>query len=171
MAVTHALAHSHPGQPVAPSAVLQELNQKLARMYTTEGAFVTAFYGVYDSSSGHLLYSSAVHNPPRLLRQQSVISLDSSSGLPLGVLEDGEFGESSVNVEPGDVLVLYTDGITEAFSPEPERRLWGVNELDGLLAAQRDRSAQGIVDAVVARVDEHRRGGAPTDDRTLLVMR
>lgn len=170
MAVTHALAHSHPGQPSPPASVLVELNRKLTRMYTTEGAFVTAFYGVYNAATGVLEYASAGHNPPRLVQSKGVVSLESHSGLPLGVMEDGEFGESTVRIERGDVLVLYTDGITEAFSPEPDRRLWGVEALDTLLMAQGDRSSKSVVDAVVASVEKHTAGGAPTDDRTLLVM-
>ena len=65
MAITHAVAHSHPGDPEPPSALLEHVNDRMTRLYTADGAaFVTAFYGIYDPATRALTYASAGHNPP-----------------------------------------------------------------------------------------------------------
>jgi sigma-B regulation protein RsbU (phosphoserine phosphatase) len=91
MAVTHAIAHTRPGPPMPPHALLDYLTEHLTTRYKDRnGTFVTAFYGIYDPAQRQLTYSSAGHNPPRVKRRQdgSLLSLDEARGLPLGVFAD-----------------------------------------------------------------------------------
>ncbi len=171
MAITHCIAHTHPGPPMPPGRVLEYLNHHLATRYMRLGAtFVTAFYGVYDPQRRTLTYASAGHNPPRVKRchDGSLLSLEGASGLPLGLVEGTSYLECVQQLQPGDQLVFYTDGISEAQNPRGE--LFGMERLDNLLencAVQ----AKGLLDAVLAAVDAFAEGRAASDDRTLIVAR
>jgi len=174
MAITHALAHTAPGSLTPPHDILSHLNSRLARSYTLDGSFVTAFYAVFDPRSHRLTYSCAGHNPPRLRRGERVRSVDAPSGLPLGVLDDQSFPESTIDLAPGDLLLMYTDGITEAMpTPASDGRveLFGVERLDGLLARSGDCSARECVDMITREVAAFVRGAPAADDQTLLAMR
>ena len=165
MAVTHALAHSHPGEPSPPSAFLMRLNRVLAQKYTQEtGNFVTAFYAVYDPATRRMQYSCAGHNPPRLLRDGSA-TLNQVADLPLGIIDDQEYREATITLEPGDVVALYTDGITEAFNDRLD--MFGLDRLDEALKVEGDAAAR--MKEVVRAVDRFCAGRPASDDRTLLV--
>lgn len=165
MAVTHALAHSHPGEPSPPSAFLTRLNRVLAQKYTQEtGNFVTAFYAVYDPATRRLQYSCAGHNPPRLLRDGSA-TLNQVADLPLGILDDQEYREATITLQVGDVVALYTDGITEAFNDRLD--MFGIDRLDEALKVEGNATTR--VEQVVRSVDVFAAGRAASDDRTLLV--
>ncbi len=168
MAVTHAIAHTLPGQPLPPEDLLRELNDRLASGYTgTSGTFVTAFYGVFDPATKMLEYACAGHNPGRVVRSGEIIDLDGASGLPLGVLTGERFARSRVQLHAGDKLVLYTDGITEAM--DGSRRLFGLERLDEVLRQCRSSDPDGIAKAVVAAVQDFSGKDAPADDQTLLI--
>jgi sigma-B regulation protein RsbU (phosphoserine phosphatase) len=172
MAITHGIAHAHPGPPSPPSRMLNFVNHHLATRYTAEsGAFVTAFYGVYDPATRSLTYSSAGHNPPRLKRCDrggAVISLDGAQKMPMGIDHGQSFHEETIQLLPGDQVVFYTDGITEA--ENPEGKLFGVERLDEVLKCTRG-DAEEIVQEVLAAVERFTAGAPPGDDRTLLVAR
>jgi len=174
MAITHAIAHTRPGNLCPPREVLAHLNDHLARSYTTDGAFITAFYASLNPRTGRLTYATAGHNPPRLRRQGTIHSLDGSPGLPLGIFGNESFGESSIQLERGDLLLLYTDGITEAtLNPGPSAPLdlFGVQRLDSLLCGHPNVTAQQCVDLVRDSVDAFAQGGSPSDDQTLIAVR
>src|SRR6185295_13481507 len=136
MAITHAIAHTQPGTHTPPARLLEYLNHHLARTYTRDGSFVTAFYAVLDPASRTLTYSRAGHNPPRLLRSGQIISIEESGALPLGILDEQNYAESTIGLEKEDLLLLYTDGITEASPPAKagdSRRLFGTKRLDQVL--------------------------------------
>ena len=171
MAVTHCMAHTHPGPPSPPGAVLEYLNRHLATRYTNRiEAFVTAFYGVYDPQSRKLVYASAGHNPPRVKRCAAgvVISLDKSGGLPLGVMENAEFNETSIYLQFGDQIVLYTDGITETHNAANEQ--FGESRIDDVLSKCGLDSAE-LMQNLLTAVDEFANGIPPHDDRTVIVLR
>src|SRR5204863_275691 len=101
-----------------------------------EGTFVTAFYAVLDPTTRQLTYSRAGHNPPRLVRDGRVTPLDATGALPLGIVDTLLYEQSNLSLERGDLILLYTDGITEAMSPplgSAPRELFGVARLDRLL--------------------------------------
>ncbi len=168
MAVTHSLAHGFPGPHDPPSALLARVNNQLATLYTADNeAFVTAFYGIYDPSNRTLTYSSAGHNPPRLMRcgDGTVQSLEGARSLPLGLIAEEVYRDEVLALHPGDQLAFYTDGITEATAEDGQ--MFGLDRLDAVLA-RCGGDARGIVDDVVARVNDFTQGVPPSDDQTLL---
>ncbi|MBU6412209.1 MAG: PP2C family protein-serine/threonine phosphatase [Planctomycetes bacterium] len=169
MAITHAIAHSMPESELPPGQMLTRLNSLLLKHYTNGGgSFVTAFYGVFDPRTRELVYACAGHNPPRIRRSDNVFPLAMSSGLPLGVMEMGPYTDCTVNLEKGDVVLLYTDGITEAFAVNGD--MFGEKRLDEILAVSGNR-AQVIVDAIEASVKRFAAGRAADDDQTVLAAR
>lgn len=171
MAVMHSIVHNYPNDPAPPSQLLSFLNRKLLDHYVgVNGTFVTAFYGIYDPKTRRLTYSSAGHNPPRMRRcgDHSVLALDGAQQLPLGVLDDPGFVSHTEQLQPGDQIVFYTDGITEA--PSPSGELFGTDRLDKALAACGAEPAE-IVERVLKHVEAHTAGAQPRDDRTLVVAR
>ena len=175
MAVTHSIAHTLTGPPAPPGRLLAFINDNLAARYTTDsGTFVTAFYGVYDPSDRLLTYASAGHNPPRVRHDgrrhpaPRVRAIDRDGSLPLGIDRAVEYQDTVERLHPGDVLLLYTDGITEARDPDNE--LFGVERLDDVLC-DCTGGPQDLVDSILGAVARFTRGRPPTDDRTLLVAK
>ncbi|MFO0896187.1 MAG: PP2C family protein-serine/threonine phosphatase [Pirellulales bacterium] len=173
MAITHAIAHAKPGTHTPPAALLEYLNERLCRAYTRDGTFVTAFYAVLDPQARTLKYATAGHNPPRLARGSGVLSLDEEGGLPLGLFPGQSYTEITTQLEPGDLLLLYTDGATEAMAPgaEAERQLFGVERLDRLLLECDTRSAADTIDRIRQDLADFRGQARPADDQTLIAMR
>jgi phosphoserine phosphatase RsbU/P len=171
MAVTHGIAHTHPGPPQPPSQLLSYLNRHLATLYMSRNeSFITAFYGIYDPSKRTLTYACAGHNPPRLKRCQdgTLLALDRASGLPLGVMAQGVYTDCVQQLQPGDQILFYTDGITEAHNPAGE--MFGTERLDQVLE-NCSLQASALLDAVLHAVEEFTRGHPAHDDRTLIVAR
>jgi len=169
MAVTHALAHGYGGPPLLPSELLNHVNKSLCKGYTSEsGTFVTAFYGILDPKTKKMDYAIAGHNPPRLRRTCSTIeAIHEPAGLPLGIIEDETYQTGQVQLNRGDALLLYTDGITEAMSPDGD--LFGEERLDRLIRCC--DSGSSIIRRINAAVTEHCASKQPTDDRTLVAVR
>lgn len=170
MAITHSIAHLYPDKSMNPGAMLNFVNQHLAARYTSEfGAFVTAFYGIFDPKSRTLNYSSAGHNPPRLRRcgQTEVISLDGARNIPLGLMTDVTYPDDVAQLRAGDRIVFYTDGITEAQNRNSE--LFGLKRLDHLLEYGCGEVPQEIVSNIMKSVEAFSEGAAATDDRTVIV--
>lgn len=173
MAITHAIAHAQPGTHTPPSVLLGYLNDQLARTYTRDGTFVTAFYAVLDPTRRTLTYARAGHNPPRLVRRGQIQSLEETGSLPLGILENQAYGQATVPLEPGDLVLFYTDGITEA-SPPPRngtRELFGVERLDALLVACGASKAADCIERVRKDVAAFCNNAPPIDDQTLIAIR
>ncbi|MDB5325476.1 MAG: hypothetical protein JWM57_1045 [Phycisphaerales bacterium] len=171
MAVTHAIAHTRPGQPTPPAEVLAFVNRHLCARYTNgTGTFVTAFYGVFDPKTRELHFASAGHNPPRLKRAKGGPNgiVESSPALPLGIDADEPYHDAVQKLEKGDTLLLYTDGITEARSPDGE--LFGTERLDAAVSGC-CQSSQTLIDSIIRRIADFSCGLPASDDQTLLVIR
>lgn len=171
MAVTHCIAHTNPGSAQPPALVLNYLNHHLATLYTSRNeSFVTAFYGVYDPADRTLIYACAGHNPPRLKRcdDGTLLSLEGAGGLPLGIMPEGAYDECVQQLQPGDQIIFYTDGITEASNPEGE--LFGTDRLDHVLE-DCSLQASALLDSVLSSLGEFTDGHPAADDRTLIVAR
>jgi sigma-B regulation protein RsbU (phosphoserine phosphatase) len=169
MAITHSIAHIFPGPPTPPGQLLNHVNHHLATRYTgRDGTFVTAFYGVYDPAVRRLTYSLAGHNPPRLKRcgDGSLASLAGLPSLPLGIFPKDTYRESTTVLQPGDHLVFYTDGVTEAESATGE--MFGVHRLDEVLS-RCPHDADELLESVLRKLNQFTAGRPPADDRTLLV--
>ena len=153
MAVTHCIAHTNPGPAQPPCEVLQYLNHHLATLYTRQNEnFITAFYGVYNPADRTMAFACAGHNPPRMKRCQdgSLIALDEANGWPLGIAADNVYSQCVVELQPGDQIVFYTDGITEASNPAGE--LFGVDRLDAALESC-SLQASSLLESIGAALD------------------
>lgn len=171
MAITHSIAHMYPHRSAPPREMLAFVNRNLTQRYTGElGTFVTAFYGIYDPSDRTLTYASAGHNPPRMMRcgRRDVISVGGSPHFPMGISSDEVYEDQILHLEPGDQLVLYTDGITEA--QDPAGALFGVSRLDGVLRECHE-DASAIIADVLRALEIFTAGQPAADDRTLVVAR
>jgi sigma-B regulation protein RsbU (phosphoserine phosphatase) len=171
MAIMHSLAHNLPGPPDPPAMLLKHVNEHFATRYTSEGeAFVTAFYGIYDPARRELTYASAGHNPPRLKRCEdgSVHALDGVGNLPLGLFPGQEYEQATLRLRPGDQIVFYTDGITEARNDAGE--MFGPGRLDEALE-NCHLDAQGLIETVLATLKEFTGDQPPGDDQTVVVAK
>lgn len=171
MAITHALAHTYNGEPIPPSRLLEFVNEHLVNRYTSDsGTFVTAFYGIFDPATRTFVYSSAGHNPPRVKRcaDGSIFSLEEAGGLPLGLFESQEYDQAVVDLMPGDQIILYTDGITEATNPAGEQ--YGLDRLDRAISGCQE-TADDLIQVILSRLDKFTDGHPAEDDRTLLVAK
>ena len=153
-----------------PGDCLQEVNAFL-HQENQFGMFVTLWYGVLHIASGEILYANAGHNPPYLCRRtgELVVLKGKGDGPPLGVLEGLVFGTDRSQFQPGDVLLLYTDGVTEAMNNNQQD--FTPSRLSAILQKNRTLSASDLLQTVVAAVREFTAGAAQSDDLTILVVR
>ena len=149
------------------TGLVARTNHHLARFSATR-KFVTLFIGVYDPSDRSLRYVNAGHNPGIWLSQSGVALLP-SGGVPIGMFETATQLESRVVLAPGDLVVLYSDGITEAVDAKDEE--FGMERLTGLLEAGRALPPNVLKDRIFAAVESFTRGVAQYDDQTVLVAR
>ena len=149
-------------------AVMRKVNSLLYES-TERDKFVTAFYGVLDCRNRVLTFANAGHNPPILRRADGSVEHLVEGGVALGVLPDARYEERPVALRPGDVLVLYTDGISEAESPGGEQ--FGGRRLEDCLARLHERSAQGILEGVIGEVRDWAAERGLNDDLTLVVVK
>jgi sigma-B regulation protein RsbU (phosphoserine phosphatase) len=173
MAVTHSIAHTHGDEPTPPSRLLSFINRHLAARYTNgNGTFVTAFYGIYDPATRELTYSNAGHNPPRIRCGEGsdcgVRSLEGALSLPLGIIGDETYTDATHTLAPGETLVLYTDGITEARGTSME--MFELQRLDEVLLAE-NGPPQDVVRQIIRSVEQFTQHAPAGDDRTLLLVR
>ncbi|MEZ6317250.1 MAG: PP2C family protein-serine/threonine phosphatase [Phycisphaerales bacterium] len=168
-----AILHAYEGDDRSPVSIMRFCNQKLfaARL---DGSFTTAFYATLDTRTGELTWARCGHNPPRLRRADgSVVALDCAGALPLGVTDDPPLEQADVVMHPGDTLVLYTDGITEAFAPHAprgSRDMFGTRRLDQALTECSGRPSC-VVDSIHSALYAHTGVMDRDDDQTLVVVR
>lgn len=171
MAVTHTIAHTYPEAPSSPAIFLAYMNERLATLYTSESkTFVTAFYGVYDPAKRTLEYGRAGHEPGRIRRAAGgpIEVLDEVGSLPLGVEDDESYKSGRTDLAQGDLLIVYTDGITETRNSQGE--MFRVEGVDAVLH-QGAATAQELLDRLVEAVRNFGEEQPPNDDCTVLVMR
>lgn len=169
MAMLHAILHGYQGPDYAPDAVMAYANRRLASS-RIDGTFVTAFFGVYDPETGRVTYARAGHNPPRLKRGDTgeVVAVDDAPGLPLGITDDYSVHTSEVVLRHLDTLVLYTDGVTEAFNAAREQ--FGIAGLDeSLHGCSGDPDC--VVDSVHKALYKHTGSLSRDDDQTIVALR
>lgn len=170
MAMFRAILHCTPPGLKSPAAVLRFVDDRLSSA-DLEGMFVTAFLGIYDPITGEVSYSNAGHPPPRLKRggDGSVHEVEGAASYPLGIEPGVEREDGVVTLSARDTMVLFTDGVSEAFDPT-RAAMFGVAGLDAAL-----EKCTGMPDCVVESV--HRAlfefTGARTrdDDQTLVALR
>jgi sigma-B regulation protein RsbU (phosphoserine phosphatase) len=131
--------------------------------------FVTAFYGVLDASNKTLAYTNAGHNPPVLMNADGTSRFIERGGLPLGMFRDTRYYEYYQHIEPGQMLVLYTDGITEATNKAGEE--YGRERLADTVREGRHLSARELIDFIHASMLEFTEGRGANDDITLFIIK
>ena len=134
-----------------------------------DNRFITFFFGILDPATGELTYVSAGHNPPVLVRAKGGYELLPGSGLILGILPMAKYEESRATLEKGDVLVMFSDGVTEA--PNPADEEYGEERLANLVAELSSKPSAEIVGAIHTSVAEFTEGAPPADDITVVVTR
>jgi sigma-B regulation protein RsbU (phosphoserine phosphatase) len=175
MAMLHAILHCYQplnrGEEFDPAAVMEFANDRLVGA-GLDGNFVTAFFGVYDPATGKLRYTNAGHNPPRLKDGLSgrISAIDGAATLPLGILPELGARTETLQLKPHDTLILYTDGITEAFSPAPAMEQFGTERMDEALV-KCSGQPDCVVDSIHAALFEHRKAATRDDDQTIVAMR
>ena len=152
-----------------PGTVLAEAN-RLLEQENEASLFVTMFYGVFDPASGELVYANGGHNPPLILHPDgSSTLLPSTSGIALGLLPDFDYEQDTVILSAGDILVLYTDGVTEAMNSGDEE--FGLERLHQVLAEAPQEDARAANQAVFAAVGEFAGERPQFDDITCVTLR
>jgi sigma-B regulation protein RsbU (phosphoserine phosphatase) len=149
-------------------AVMRKVNT-IVYESTDRHKFVTAFYGLLDVRNKVLTFSNAGHNPPILRRADGSIELLVDGGVALGVLPEAQYEERPIALKPGDVLVLYTDGLSEAEAPSGEQ--FGTRRIEDSIAHRAGSTAQQILDGLVEDVLAWCDTRGPNDDLTLMVLR
>ncbi len=169
MALSRSLVRAAALDGSPPATAIERANRWITRD-SESGMFVTLFYGMLEPTSGRLRYTSAGHNPPLHYRvaDGSFAELR-APGIALGVLEEIKLHEAEVALAPGDLLVCYTDGVTEAIDEALQE--FGVERLRALIAAQRALGAEALVEAITDAVSRHGQGQPPFDDVTLVVFK
>jgi sigma-B regulation protein RsbU (phosphoserine phosphatase) len=168
MALTRTLIRATAVEETSPAAVLGRVNNLLVPD-AKRGMFVTAAYAILCLGSGQLTYANAGHCLPLLHRRTGQLGRLPKGGMALGVTPELTYKEHTAELEPGDGLVLYSDGVTEAFSPQGD--IYGEDRLLQVLCSSTGGSAQSVLDAVLASVNAFSQDAPPADDLTLLVLR
>jgi serine phosphatase RsbU (regulator of sigma subunit) len=149
-------------------AVMRKVNSLLHES-TDRDKFVTAFYGVLDFKHRVLIFSNAGHNPPILRRAGGHCEYLEEGGVAFGVLPDARYEERPIAIRPGDLLVMYTDGITETEAPSGEQ--FGTLRLEQVMSALGARSASEVVEGIIAEVTRWAGERGVSDDLTLIVLK
>ncbi|MHC4427294.1 MAG: PP2C family protein-serine/threonine phosphatase [Planctomycetota bacterium] len=171
MAMVRAIIDAYPNEPSGPAEVLEYINRQLF-VKRIEDRFVTAFFAIYDPATRRLTYSRAGHNPPVWMCPSSgsgweMRRLDANGDLPLGIIEETTYHETTIMLQPGQSLVLYTDGITEAHSPSGE--MFGVEGIESSLV-ECTGQPECAISHITGRLKGHEADVRPTDDQTLIVL-
>jgi sigma-B regulation protein RsbU (phosphoserine phosphatase) len=140
-------------------------------MESMEGSskFVTFFYGALEPDSRRLRYSNAGHNPPYLLRADGTLEQLETGGLLLGIFPHARYDEGVVELKPGDLIVLFTDGVTEA--EDRHKGQFGEERLIALLREAQRGDARAIGDRICQEVLKFSKGLQMADDLTVVVVK
>lgn len=171
-AMLNAILYAYPyREGDGPASVLAYANEHLYAK-RLEGTFVTAFLAQYNPATRELTYARAGHTPPLLKNPASsdgsVARLDAVGGIPLGVLDNTAFENATITLQPGQTLVMYTDGITEAMSPRGE--MFGVEGIERALE-QCSGEPACVVNSLTTALREHEDGVRPADDQTIVAVK
>ena len=171
MAMSRTLIRTTAGDyPAKPDMTLKAVNQRVLADVDA-GQFVTVFYGILDPASGRLTYCNGGHNPPLLLRagsSEAPLGL-SRTGMALGVSGDANWESEVIQIAPGDVLLLYTDGLVDAQNPEGEP--FGLERTQEILAPNLTLAVGELQDALQASAFAFMGDEPQFDDITLVVLK
>jgi len=159
-------AASHIGY--APQVSMSKVNYLLWESIE-RNQFVTAFYGILDTTNRTLAYSNAGHNPPMLIDVDGTAHFEERGGVPLGMFRDSRYYEYYATIAPGQILVLYTDGVTEATNPSGEE--YGRDRLAEAVRNVRDLPAREMIDVLHRDLIQWTDGQGAGDDVTFFILK
>jgi sigma-B regulation protein RsbU (phosphoserine phosphatase) len=169
MAVSRTLLKATAMKGLPPSECLAYVNDLLC-LESTAAMFVTIFYGIFNTTTGEIEYSNGGHNPPYIMKADGKVQpLEMAGGIALGVMEGMSYDVNRIELQPGDGIFLYTDGVTEAFNAEGV--MYTDQRLEQLLTGQNSQSIKAIVQKVFKNVSDFSTGMEQSDDITILSMR
>jgi serine phosphatase RsbU (regulator of sigma subunit) len=168
MSSLHAAIHAQSGSHDTLVETISAVNRYLADNIPPN-RFVTLFYAELDPDSGAVSFLNAGHNPPLIVHAAGTVEQLASGGLPLGIKTDAEYREGRTQLQHGDVLVIYSDGVTEAASPSGEE--FGPTRLYEVVARNVDSSAAGIRDRIESALTKFSQGTQAADDITLVIVK
>ena len=168
MALLLAMMRTLLDEGLAPAALLTRLNLQITR-HAPRSRFITLFFGIFDPATGVLTWVNAGHLPPIVRRRDGTIDRLSHGGVALGLSENTTYDASTTVLEPGDLMVLYSDGITEAESPSGIP--FDEQGLEAVIAATPDATAPDLAARVMKAVSTHARDHRFADDLTVVILR
>jgi sigma-B regulation protein RsbU (phosphoserine phosphatase) len=154
-------------ESVPPSSICASVNRLLCRNMAS-GRFATFCYARVDRASHRVLYSNAGHNPPLLVSSTGIRRLD-TGGVVLGLFEQALFDEETVTLRPGDLIIAFSDGVTEAMNPNNEE--FSDDRLLACAEEHRGKPPQQVLDALLADVQAFCSGATQSDDVTVVMVR
>ena len=169
MAVSRTVIRTTAIQGMSPGACIARSNTLIAKE-SSNGMFVTVFYGIYNVKTGEITYCNAGHNSPFILKENGKVEeLPMSTNLIVGIMEGFEFEEGRCQLEPGDTLFTYTDGVSEAMDVNLE--MFGEDRMKASLAKVPHHTCQQIIDTMKADVADYTKGAEQSDDITMLALK
>jgi sigma-B regulation protein RsbU (phosphoserine phosphatase) len=149
------------------ATMVTRISERLAAR-TAEGRFITAFFLLVDKDTGEVEYVNAGHNPPLWVKGGGEIEFLPTHGRPLALFPQ-PYKSTTIPLSPGDLLLLYTDGVTEANNPKEEE--FGVERLSAFAKTKRDDTLEAIGTALFRELDQFAADVPFGDDRTLVLVR
>jgi len=168
MAVSRTLFLQEGKHALSPAAVALAVHRGMMEVSATDDIFVTAFYGVLHRPSGRLTYVRAAQERPLLYRPGVGVQALPADGRFLGMFPELTLVEDTVYLQPGDRLIIFSDGVPDAVNPEQQR--YGYERLHAALSSGGSLSAPALVNHIVEDLDRWSLDAAPFDDVTLLVV-
>ena len=166
-AVATGILRSLSPHKLQPSELLRQLNQLVCDR-RVDGRYMTICFATWQKGRRKLRIANAGQSQP-LLWKDGRIEQVNLTGFPIGIFDDAKYDDWSVQLDTGDILVFYSDGITEASNRDG--KFFGVSRLKNVIVANTSLSSANLADRVLEEVQEFTQGGAITDDRTLVVMK
>jgi sigma-B regulation protein RsbU (phosphoserine phosphatase) len=168
MALLLAVLRTLVDEALEPPELMERLNTQICR-HSPASRFITLFFAIYDPSTGRLTYANAGQNPPLVRRRDGTYERLTATGVALGMFEQSTYGSVDLLLDPGDTLVLYSDGITEA--EDPDGRPLEESGLEQVVSTYAPYSAAEIGIAVLKAVEIHARASRFGDDLTILILK
>ncbi len=168
MSSLHAAVHAQFDTHGSLAETISSINRYLVESIPAN-RFVTLFYADLNPKTGELAFLNAGHNPPLIVHASGTMEQLAAGGLPLGIMADADFREGRTTLNPGDVLVIYSDGVSEAVSPTGEE--FGPTRLYEAVARNLDASAAGIRDRIESALTKFAQGTPAGDDITMVIVK
>ncbi|HXT64916.1 MAG TPA: SpoIIE family protein phosphatase [Pyrinomonadaceae bacterium] len=168
MSSLHAAVHAQFDTHKSIAETISAVNRYLVESIPAN-RFVTLFYADLNPKNGEIAFLNAGHNPPLIVRTGGTMEQLAAGGLPLGIMAEADFREGRTKLNPGDVLVIYSDGVSEAVSPSGEE--FGPTRLYEAVARNLDASAAGIRDRIESALTKFSQGTPAGDDITMVIVK